>query len=107
LIGDDDDVALAAVTAAELLVGVELADSRRRLRRSAYVESLLAEIPAEDYDLDVARSHAVLLAHARRSGRPRGAHDLIIAATAAATNRVLVTAEPRGFEELPGVVVRS
>ena len=30
LISDDDDVAIAAVTAAELLVGVELADEQRR-----------------------------------------------------------------------------
>ena len=29
-IGDEDDVAMAAITAAELLVGVELADRRRR-----------------------------------------------------------------------------
>jgi tRNA(fMet)-specific endonuclease VapC len=89
-----------------LLVGVELADKRRRERRSSYVERVLTEIPVEAYDLDVARTHAVLLAHARRSGRPRGAHDLIIAATAAATNRTLVTADPTGFEDLPGVIVR-
>lgn len=98
---------MAAVTAAELLVGVELADRHRRGRRSAYVERILAEIPVESYDLDVARAHAVLLADSRRSGRPRGAHDLIIAATAASTNRALVTADPAGFEGLPGVIVRS
>jgi tRNA(fMet)-specific endonuclease VapC len=106
LIGDEDDVAIAAVTAAELLVGVELADARRRRSRGDYVERVLAEVPVENYDLDVARTHAVLLAHARRSGRPRGAHDLIIAATAVTTNRVLVTADPAAFEELPGVSVR-
>jgi tRNA(fMet)-specific endonuclease VapC len=107
LIEDEDDVALAAITAAELLVGVELADRRRREPRSAYVERILAEIPVEDYNLDVARTHASLLAHARRSGRSRGAHDLIIAATAAATNRTLVTADPTGFASLPGVILRS
>jgi tRNA(fMet)-specific endonuclease VapC len=34
LIGDDDDVAIAAITVAELLVGVELADAAHRPRRS-------------------------------------------------------------------------
>lgn len=106
MIDDEDDVAIAAVTAAELLVGVELADSRRRRVRGDYVQRILSEIPVDNYDLDVARTHAVLLAHARRSGRPRGAHDLIIAATAVTTNRALVTADPDGFEELPGVTVR-
>jgi tRNA(fMet)-specific endonuclease VapC len=107
LIADEDDVAIAAITAAELLVGVELADKRRRATRAAYVQRVLSEIPVEGYDLGVARAHAGLLAHARRSGRPRGAHDLIIAATAASTSRTLVTADPGGFEDLPGVSVRS
>lgn len=98
---------MAAVTAAELLVGVELADKRRRERRSGYVERVLSEIPIEAYDLEVARAHALLLAHARRSGRLRGTHDLIIAATSASTNRTLVTADPAGFDGLPGVIVRS
>jgi tRNA(fMet)-specific endonuclease VapC len=107
VIADEDDVAIAAITAAELLVGVELADRRRRETRAAYVQRVLSEVPVEGYDLGVARTHAALLAHARRSGRPRGAHDLIIAATAASTNRIVVTAEPAGFEDLPGVSIRS
>jgi tRNA(fMet)-specific endonuclease VapC len=106
LIGDDDDVAIAAITAAELLVGVELADAARRPRRQALVDAVLSGIPIEDYDLEVARSHAFLLAHARRSGRVRGAHDLVIAATALTRERVVVTADQSGFSELPGVAVR-
>lgn len=77
LIGDDD-----AFTVAELLVGVELADAAHRPRRRALLDSILATVPIEDYDLDVARSHGLLLAHASRSGRRRGTHDLVIAATA-------------------------
>jgi tRNA(fMet)-specific endonuclease VapC len=106
LVGDDDDVAIAAITAAELLVGVELADPERRPRRQALVDAVLAAVPVEDYDLEVARSHAALLAHARRSGRARGAHDLVIAATALARDRIVVTADRSGFSELPGVAVR-
>jgi len=107
LIDDDDDVAIAAVTAAELLVGAELADRRRRRQREQFVNELLTTIPVEDYDLDVAHAHAGLLAHTRRSGRPRGAHDLIIAATAVASDRIVVTADTAGFDDLPGVSVRS
>lgn len=106
LVADDDDVAVAAITAAELLLGVELADGRRRQRRQAFVESILTSVPVEIYDLEVARAHAVLLAHTRRSGQPRGAHDLLIAATALARDRVVVTADPRGFDGLPGLVAR-
>lgn len=107
LIADTEDVAIAAVTAAELLVGVELADDERQPRRERFVEALLDTVPVEDYDLHVARVHAGLLAHTRRAGRPRGAHHLLIAATASARDRTVVTADRPGFEGLPGVTIRS
>ena len=107
MIGDEDDVAIAAITAAELFVGVELADAKRRSARAKYVERVLSTIPLEAYDLDVARAHASLLAATRRSGSPRGAHDLVIAATAAARDRTIVTADARAFLGLLGVSIRS
>jgi predicted nucleic acid-binding protein len=99
----DADIAMAAITASELLVGVELADDGRRAARQATVDALLAAFDALPFDLHIARHHAALLAHARRSGRPRGAHDLQIAATARATGRVLVTTDRSAYEDLPGV----
>jgi tRNA(fMet)-specific endonuclease VapC len=100
-------VALAAVTVAEILVGVELASGRRKALRKAFVEDLLTVIPIEPYDLEVARAHAGLLAATRSTGITRGAHDLIIAATALVRRRVVVTEDPAGFEGLPGIDVRS
>ena len=100
----DDDVAIAAITAAELLMGVELADPASRQAREDFVTTILAVVPILEYDLDIARSHARLMAHVRREGRPRGAHDLIIASTAAATARALVTHDTKAaFADLPGV----
>jgi tRNA(fMet)-specific endonuclease VapC len=107
LIADEDDVSMAAVTVAELLVGAELAAARYQQRRRAFVEDLIAAIPIDDYDLGVARTHAALLAHTRSTGLNRGAHDLIIAATALARARIVVTADRRGFEGLPAVAVRA
>jgi tRNA(fMet)-specific endonuclease VapC len=95
------------VTAAELLLGVELADRRRQRARERYVQDVLATIPVESYDLDVAQAHASLLAYTYREGRTRGAHDLIIAATALARERTVVTLDVRGFEDLPRVAVRA
>jgi tRNA(fMet)-specific endonuclease VapC len=106
VVEDEDDVALAAITAAELLVGVRLADRRRRPRRQEFVDELLSRIPVEAYDLDTARVHAELLGHTRKEGRIRGAHDLLIAATARSRARTVVTADVSGFEGLPGVEVR-
>jgi tRNA(fMet)-specific endonuclease VapC len=103
LIGDDDDVAIAAVTVAELQVGVELTTGKRQANRRAFVEDVIAHIPVMNYDLAVAEAHARLLAAVRRQGIPRGAHDLIIAATAVTTGRTLVSADARGVAGLPGV----
>lgn len=107
LIADEDDVAIAAITAAELLVGVELADAAHKRKRSAFVRSVLETVPLEDYDIQVARVHASLLAYVRRSGRPRGAHDLIVAATAVARDRTVVSADVGAFSDLPGLAVRG
>jgi tRNA(fMet)-specific endonuclease VapC len=107
LINDDDDVAIAAVTVAELRVGVELASSSKRSGREQFVDTVVAALPIIDYDLHVASVHAKLLVAVRRQGRPRGAHDLIIAATARAAGRVVVTADSDAFSDLPDVAVRS
>jgi tRNA(fMet)-specific endonuclease VapC len=103
VIGDDADVAIAAVSVAELLVGVELAAGTTRQRRRAMVEETVTAVPVLTYDLSVVGHHAELLAFTRRAGRPRGAHDLQIAATARAAGRTVVTADISAFDDLPGV----
>lgn len=107
VIADDDDVAIAAITIAELRVGVLLADGRRRTARASYVDELIDAIPIIAYDLRVAEAHSELLVAVREQGRPRGAHDLIIAATARSTARVVLTADASAFAGLPDVDVRS
>lgn len=102
-----DDLAIAAVTAAELLVGVELADERRHDQRARFVEGIFERLAIELYDLEVARIHAKLIAHGRRTGQQRATFDLLIAATASARDRIVVTTDERGFADLPGVRVRS
>jgi tRNA(fMet)-specific endonuclease VapC len=106
-VDDGDDVAVAAITVAELKVGVQLAKGRRRDKREGFVAAVLDAVSVEPYDLDVAGAHAALLAHVRRTGTPRGAHDLIIAATARARERQVVSSDQAGFAELPGVSIAA
>jgi tRNA(fMet)-specific endonuclease VapC len=103
---DEADVAISAISASELLVGVELADEAHGDRRRELVEGTIERVETVAFDLDVARHHAALLAHVRRSGQPRGAHDLQIAATARATGRTLLTTDAHAFNDLPGVSCR-
>lgn len=107
VIDDGDDVAIAAITVAELRVGVQLAKGRRREKREHFVEAVLDAVSIEPYDLNVAEAHADLLAHVRQAGTPRGAHDLIIAATARAQDRHVVSSDKGAFAELPGVSIAA
>jgi len=104
---DDDEVAIAAITAAELRVGVLLSSGKNRTARLAFLGDVLQVIPVLDYDREVAEVHAELLAHVRTQGRPRGAHDLIIAATARTAARIVVSADDSAFADLPGVQVQK
>lgn len=106
-IGDDDDIALAAITVAELRVGILLAAGKTRAARLAFLEDILGVIPVLDYDREVAEVHAGLLFSVPEQGRPRGAHDLLIAATAKAARRTVVSADAGAFADLPGVDVRD
>lgn len=100
----DDDLVIAAVTVAELRAGVELAGQARRAARADFLIKIVETIPIEPYHLAVAEAHGRLLAHVHRGGTQRGAHDLVIAATAAATRRVIITTDRQArFDELPGV----
>lgn len=105
MLDEEDDPGIAAITVAELLAGV-LVDAERQAAQRARIEQLLSVLAIESYDVEVARVHADLMIAARRPGRPRGAHDLIIAATARATGRTVVTLDRAGFDDLPGVAVR-
>lgn len=107
-LADVDDVAIPAVAVAEYLAGTLLdTDPGRAAAQRAFLDEVLQVLPVHEYDRGVAEHHAALLAHVQRSGGKRGAHDLIIAATARASDRILLTTDERArFGELPEVSVR-
>jgi tRNA(fMet)-specific endonuclease VapC len=102
---DDDELAIASVTVAEYRVGIEMADTAdRAAERARALAAILSAVDVLDYTQVTAANHARLLAHVRRTGTPRGAHDLIIAAHAAETGRIIVSRDAKArFGDLPGV----
>jgi tRNA(fMet)-specific endonuclease VapC len=104
VVAEDDDLVIAAITVAELRTGIELATARHRAARAEFLVKVLETMPVEPYDLATAEVHGRLLAHVHRSGTKRGAHDLMIAATAVATKRIVLTTDrSANFHDLPGV----
>ena len=102
---DDDELAIASVSVAEYRVGIELADTpEHAAERARALTAITSVIDVLDYTATTAAHHGRLLAHVRRSGTPRGAHDLIIAAHAAETGRTVVSRDVKArFNDLPGV----
>lgn len=102
---DADELAVAAVSIAEYRVGIELADTPARAAdRARALVAITSAVEVLDYTEATAACHARLIAHARRAGNPRGAHDLIIAAHAVQTDRIILTFDAKArFTDLPGV----
>lgn len=101
---EDEPFGISVVTVAELLHGVERADTEtRRLRRQAFVEKVIELFPIFPFDVSVARIYARIWASLARKGHTVGAHDLIIAATAIALDYTVVTANRRDFEKIEGL----
>ena len=103
---DDDELAIAAVTVAEYRVGIELADTvARAADRARALAAIVSAVDVLDYTDATAAHHARLIAHARRAGTPRGAHDLIIAAHAAETGRIILSRDAKArFGDLPHIL---
>jgi predicted nucleic acid-binding protein len=100
----DDEVAISAITASELLHGVHRATTpARRNQREVFVEGLLSRLPILSIDLLTARIHARLSAQLAIKGSAVGAHDLLIAATAMARGHAVATRDERSFPKIPGL----
>lgn len=95
---------LAAITASELLYGVEVANTpKRREVRRAFVEGVLTALPVIDFDAQIARIHARIWAKLEKAGVRIGAFDQLIAATAIAFDHSVATLNRGEFERVRGL----
>jgi predicted nucleic acid-binding protein len=98
-----DEVATTAITAAELLYGVErLPDGRRKAELAAAVHGLLSDDfqgRVLAFDEQAASRYAEIVSHRERLGRSIGVADAQIAAICRATGATLATRNTDDFEE--------
>jgi len=100
----DEELFITAITASELLHGVERAvDPVIRSKRAAFVEALLARFQVLEFDVDVARHHARIWAVLATGGTLIGPHDLQIAATALRHEFTLATLNRDEFLRVPSL----
>jgi predicted nucleic acid-binding protein len=94
-----ETIAISAVTVEELTYGVERARGPNAAALRRWLTQMLALPPVVvPIDERVARVAGRLRAERARRGRPAAQADMLIAATALVTARVLVTRNTRHFE---------
>jgi predicted nucleic acid-binding protein len=104
LLADIGPPAISAVTAAELLIGVERADTaERRARREAFVQGVFARMPILPFDLPQARLFAAHFARLAALGELIGDRDLQIAVTALSHDDSLATLNTQEFGRVSGL----
>jgi tRNA(fMet)-specific endonuclease VapC len=103
---EDEIFGLSVITVTELLHGVHRADStKRRLKRSAYVEKVIELFPVYVFEISVARIYSELWSDLNRKGIQIGAHDLIIGSTALSLGFSVATYNMRHFEKIEGLKI--
>jgi predicted nucleic acid-binding protein len=101
----EEERAISVITVSELLHGVLRATGGARARRRAFVEHVLAGLQAIPITEPVARVHADIWSQLTERGKPIGAHDLWIAATALAHDLGIATGNASHFDRIPGLRV--
>ena len=102
---DAQDIAISAVTRAELRYGLEIMDQFDKRRKR--IDLLLTELPALSWGLDAADAYGRLKTYLRRNGTPVGDFDTQIAAHALAEKLTLVTHNTRHFEKIPALKIED
>jgi len=96
---DAQNIAISAITRAELRYGVELMDKFDKRRRR--IDLVLKELPTLPWSIEAADEFGRVRAYLKRNGRPVGEFDTQIAAHALAEKLILVTHNTRHFENVP------
>ena len=100
------DMGLSVVTVVELVHGIQRAkDEQRRLRRQAFVDELIRDVPVYPVNLETARLAGRIEGERASHGITIAFEDLLIAATALELGFAVATTNVRHFEIVPGLVV--
>lgn len=102
----DPEIAIAAMTAAELVHGIWGAKQHRiRARREEFVEEVFARIPVRAMSLRTARIAGRIDAECRAKGITLPTADLLIGATALELGFSVATANERHYKLIPRLKV--
>ena len=100
-----EDVGVSSVVVAELRYGAE--KSTRPSENHRLLDRFFEDMDVVDFDSPAARAYGTLRSHLERQGTPIGPNDMLIAAQAVASRRVLVTDNASEFARVPGLAIEN
>jgi tRNA(fMet)-specific endonuclease VapC len=96
------DIAISAVTVMELRYGLALNPQRVQKIEPA-IASILSSVTILPFGAVEAEQAAQIRAALKSQGQPIGAYDVLIGATALQHRLIMVTANQREFDRIPGL----
>lgn len=99
------DIAVSAITAAELRFGAD--NSSRKKENHRILDNFLDNFAVLTFDEPATRAYGEIRAVLRRKGKPVGPLDTLIAAHAISANLTLVTNNTRELRRVPGLSVED
>jgi tRNA(fMet)-specific endonuclease VapC len=99
------DVAISAISKAELMYGVEV--SPRQAQDRARLDIFLRHTVVLDFPQDAASDYAEIRAWLQKRGAMIGANDLLIASHARSLGLILVTNNTREFRRVPKLTIEN
>ncbi|MBP7585870.1 MAG: type II toxin-antitoxin system VapC family toxin [Spirochaetes bacterium] len=101
-----DDLAVSAVTYAEINYGIEKSPNRKTDRRNR-IKSIAAQIEMVPFDRDAAGHYAAIRVYLEKKGVPISERDLQIASIARSRRLCLVTHNVKEFSRVPDLIIED
>lgn len=100
------DIAISVITLMELRYGLQL-NPQRAQKIEPVMASFLSSVTMLSFDVSESEKAAEIRAMLKTQGRPIGAYDVLIAATALQHQLIMVTANQREFVRVPGLATEN
>jgi tRNA(fMet)-specific endonuclease VapC len=101
----EGEIALSAITRAELRYGQSLMETQDR--RQNLINLFLMEVPTLEWTSAAADHYGQLAAIQKKTGKPIGVMDTQIAAHALAEELTLITHNTRHYKRIPGLKIED
>ena len=101
-----NEIAVSTISVMELEYGLLLNPARGKKIRP-YIEDIISSVHILPYGLETANYSAAIRAALKKTGKPIGSYDVLIAGIALEHGLILVTANTKEFQRIPKLHIEN